>query len=142
MTGMWANTTYLIFSVHGVAATNASGRALTGHVTVRTVIAPVRAAGSIRTISGHVPGIATNTTDDIGGEISLLWAVEFSMPYLSAVLTSLVLIVTKGTVQGCQFAKLIALKFVLAFRDRGGLHEKAIRRVVSFCGRLTVSITL
>lgn len=43
------------------------------------------------------------------------------MTNLATVLTSLVLIVTKGSVESSELAKLIALQFVLAFGDRRSL---------------------
>ena len=75
----------------------------------------------IRTISSHVPSIATNTTDDVGSEVLLLRAVVLSMTNLSAVLACLVLIVTKSTVKSSKFTELIALELILSFGNRGSL---------------------
>ncbi|KAL5334044.1 hypothetical protein BJX70DRAFT_391746 [Aspergillus crustosus] len=88
------------------------------------VVAPVAAPLAIRTITGHMTGVATNATDDVGSEITLLRAVRsMNVRYkaVHTVLASLVLIVTKCTVERGQFSKLVPLELVLAFRDRGSL---------------------
>jgi len=59
--------------------------------------------------------IATNATDNVGSEVSLFRAVKFSVADLTAVLTSLILIVTEGTVESGEFTKLVTLEFVLSF---------------------------
>jgi hypothetical protein len=70
-----------------------------------------------------VAGVATNTTNDVGGEVALFGAVVFAVSYLAAVLTSLVLVVAQSTVEGCKFAQLVALELVLTFGDGSGLQE-------------------
>jgi hypothetical protein len=45
------------------------------------------------------------------------------MTNLTTVLAGLVLVVTKGTVEGGKLTKLVALEFVLAFRDRSSLQD-------------------
>lgn len=85
--------------------------------------------------------VATDTTDNVGGKVALLGAVVLAVTDLTTyctvrdhekgktggrlltVLASLVLIVTKGTVEGSQLTKLVALKFVLTLRDGCGLTE-------------------
>ena len=78
-------------------------------------------------------GIATNATDDVGGEVSLLRTVILPVTDLTTckvstihvkvkssltVLTRLVLVISKGTVESCQFSQLVSLEFVLAFWNR------------------------
>ncbi len=82
--------------------------------------------------------IATNTTDDIGSEIALFRAVIFAMADLTTylifsvcseqswvfeltILASLILIITKRTVESSKLTELIALQLVLTFGDGGGL---------------------
>ena len=86
--------------------------------------------------------VATHTTDDVGGKVALLGAVVLAVTDLTTyrtvrnhpkrkktgwrvltVLASLVLIVTKSTVEGSQLTKLVALEFVLALRDGCGLED-------------------
>jgi len=68
-----------------------------------------------------VSSIATDTADDVGGEVALVGAVVLTMSDFTTVLTGLVFVVTKGTVEGGKLAKLIALEFVLTFRNRCSL---------------------
>ena len=68
-----------------------------------------------------MPSIPTNATDDICSEVACLGAIILTVTNLATVLASLVLIVTQRAVQGGEFAELVALELVLAFRDRGGL---------------------
>lgn len=65
--------------------------------------------------------LTTDTTDNTGSEILLLWAVVLAVTDFTAVLAGLVLVVTEGTVEGSKLTKLVALEFVLAFRNRSGL---------------------
>jgi hypothetical protein len=65
--------------------------------------------------------IATDATDDVGGEVALLGTVVLAMSDLAAVLTSLIFIITEGTVESSQLAQLVSLEFVLAFGNRGSL---------------------
>jgi hypothetical protein len=41
---------------------------------------------------------------------------------LAAVLASLILIVSKSTIECCKLTKLVTLELILAFRNRGSLH--------------------
>lgn len=66
--------------------------------------------------------VSTDTTDDVGGEVLLLGAVVLAVADLATVLTSLILVITKGTVQGSKLTKLVTLQLVLAFRNRGSLY--------------------
>jgi hypothetical protein len=43
--------------------------------------------------------IAARATDDVGGEVALLRTVVFAVTNLTTVLTSLVLVVSQGTVE-------------------------------------------
>jgi hypothetical protein len=62
-----------------------------------------------------VPGIPTDTTNNIRCKVALLGAVVLAMSNLTAVLTGLVLIITKGTIQGSELSKLVSLEFILTF---------------------------
>jgi hypothetical protein len=99
-----------------LSATNAT---LVAATTV--IVAPVGPTLTLRTITGHMTRLSTSTTDDACGEVLLLRTVVLPVANLAAVLTSLVLIVTKGSVEGGKLAELITLKFVLAFRNRSSL---------------------
>lgn len=61
--------------------------------------------------------IATDTANDVGGEVALLGTVVLAVTNLPTVLASLVLIVTKGTVESGEFSQLVALELILAFGD-------------------------
>lgn len=65
--------------------------------------------------------VATDATDDAGSVVLSLRAVVLSVTNLTTVLTSLVLVVSKGTVEGGKFSKLVTLEFVLALGDRSSL---------------------
>lgn len=78
--------------------------------------------------------IATNTTDDVGGEVALFRTIVFAMTDLPAlgyvssdrldnlgaltILTSLVLVITKSSVERCKLTELVTLELVLSFGDR------------------------
>ena len=66
--------------------------------------------------------IATDTADDVGRVVAGLWTVVLAVTNFTTVLTSLILIVAEGTIEGGEFAELITLELVLAFGDRGGLQ--------------------
>ena len=68
-------------------------------------------------------GVTANATDDIGCEIAGLRAVVFTMSDLAAVLAGLVLVIAECSVESGELAELIALEFVLTFRDGGGLSR-------------------
>lgn len=76
---MEEGNTYLHLTVHSIAST-ATTRALS----VRTgTVAPVAASLAVGTIAGHMAGITTNATDDVGGEVALLRAVILAMSDLT-----------------------------------------------------------
>ncbi len=70
--------------------------------------------------------LTTDTTDDARGEVLLLRTIIFAVTNLSAVLAGLVLVVTQGTVEGCELTKLVALEFVLAFGDGSSLYDMSM----------------
>ena len=53
------------------------------------------------TIPGHVTRAATNATNDVSSEVALFWAIIFSVTNTTTVLTNLVFIITKGSIQCC-----------------------------------------
>jgi len=129
---------YLIFSVNSIASPNTPSCSCGARGTSRTVVAPVGTTLSatsqhshlstvaaisipIGAISGHMSCISTDATDDVGREVALLWTIVLSVTNLTAVLASLVLVVSERTVECCKLTKLVALEFVLAFRNRGSL---------------------
>ena len=71
-----------------------------------------------------MPRIAADTTDDARGVVGLVGTVILSMSDAAAVLTGLVLVVTEGTVEGGELAKLVSLELVLAFWNGGGLFGR------------------
>jgi hypothetical protein len=66
--------------------------------------------------------IAADSADDVGCEVLLLRAIVLAMSDLSAVLASLVLIITECTVQGGELTKLVALELVLSFWNGSSLR--------------------
>lgn len=76
----------------------------------------------IGAVSGHMACISTDATDDVGCEVALLWAIVLSVTNLAAVLASLVLIVSKRTIECCKLTKLVTLELILAFGNRGSLQ--------------------
>jgi hypothetical protein len=87
------------------------------------VIAPWLADLAIRTVASHMSSLTTDTTDDIVRVVHLLWAIVLAMTNLAAVLASLVLVVSKSTVESGELTELVALEFVLAFGDRSSLES-------------------
>ena len=94
--------------------------------------------------------VPTNSADDVGGKIALLGAVILAMTDLTTygsvskqpqsngggaegkqeiltVLASLVFIVSKCTVECCEFAELVTLELILSFGDRGSLEMWQVR---------------
>lgn len=67
--------------------------------------------------------IAADMANDTGGEVLLLGTVILPMPDLTAVLTSLILIISECAVQGRKFAQLVTLELILPFRNRRSLGE-------------------
>lgn len=77
-------------------------------------------------------GVATDTTDDVGSEVALLWTIVLAMADLTAILACLVLIVAQGTVQRGKFTKLIPLELVLPFRDGGSSLDDIVDELLRF----------
>jgi hypothetical protein len=65
--------------------------------------------------------VATDTANNVGSEVLGVRAVVLAVTNFAAVLASLVLVVTKGTVERGEFTQLVPLELVLAFRDGGSL---------------------
>ena len=74
--------THLIFSVNRIASPNTSSGCATRHAT-RSIVAPISTGSSVRTITSHVSGVATNATNNIGGKVALLRAVVLAMTDLT-----------------------------------------------------------
>jgi hypothetical protein len=104
-----------------VLGSAADARLLTA-VAETVVVAPGLTNLAIGTVASHVSSLTTDTAYDASREVLLLRAVVLTMTDLTAVLASLVLVVTKGTVEGGELTELVALEFVLAFGDRGSLE--------------------
>lgn len=73
-------------------------------------------------------GIATHSADDAGSEVLLLRAIVLAVPYLTTVLTSLVLIVTQSSVQSSKLTELVTLQFVLALGNGSSLWMSVFAR--------------
>jgi hypothetical protein len=69
---------------------------------------------------------AANTTNDVSSKVLLFRAIVFAMTNSTAILANLILVITKSTVQGCKFPKLVAFMIVLAFRCGCCLQEHKI----------------
>lgn len=67
--------------------------------------------------------VTADTADDVGCEVLRLWTIVLSVPDLTAVLTGLVFVVTKGTVECSELSQLVSLEFVLSFGDGGSLED-------------------
>jgi hypothetical protein len=65
--------------------------------------------------------VSTDTADNTGSEVLFLGAVVLAMSNLATVLAGLVLVVSQGTVERSELSKLVALEFVLTFRNRCSL---------------------
>ena len=83
---------------------------------------PIGTTHTVRAVARHVSGVATHAADDVGCEVASLRAIVFTVADFATILAGLILVVTKGTIQGGKLAKLVALKFVLAFGDGGSLR--------------------
>ncbi|KAF2484203.1 hypothetical protein BDY17DRAFT_123818 [Neohortaea acidophila] len=103
----------LIVVIHGVAD------AAAGWASIAPVLAPL----AVGTVTRHMSGVSADSADDVGGEVTCFRAVVFAVADIAAILAGLVLVVTKGTVEGGKFAELVAFEFVLAFGDGGGLVQ-------------------
>ena len=72
--------TYLHLTVNSIATANGTLRATAA---VATVVAPISATLTIRTITCHMASIATDTADNVGGKVALFGAVVFAVTNLS-----------------------------------------------------------
>ena len=109
-----------VLAIHAVATTNPSAGAGTVAVT------PASAALAVGTITSHVTSVTADTTDDVGCEVALFGTIVLAVADLTAVLASLVLIVSEGTVEGGKLTELVALEFVLTFGNRSSLKMVSI----------------
>lgn len=74
-------------------------------------------------------GAPADTTDDISSEVALLRALILPVADVTTILTNLVLIISKGSIESGKFAKLIAFVIILAFWRGSGLISKNEDRV-------------
>lgn len=70
--------------------------------------------------------VATDATDNVGGEVLGVRAVVLAVTNLTTVLASLVLVVTESTVESGKLTQLVALELVLTFGDGGSLRSKCV----------------
>jgi lipopolysaccharide export LptBFGC system permease protein LptF len=70
-------------------------------------------------------GAPANTTDDISSKVALLRALILPVADVTTILTNLVFIVSKGSIESSKFAKLIAFVIILAFWRGSGLISKS-----------------
>ncbi len=129
---------YLVFSVNRIARADMTSGRIRASGTPWTVVAPISTTLSatsqhsiistiakisvpIGAVSSHVACVTTDTTDDVGCEVALFWAVVLSVTNLTAILASLILVVSEGTVKCCKLTKLVSLELVLAFGNGGSL---------------------
>ncbi|OJJ00456.1 hypothetical protein ASPVEDRAFT_569313 [Aspergillus versicolor CBS 583.65] len=126
---------------HGVNSITAANSS-TATVEV-AIVAPIAASLAVRAITSHMASISTDATNDIGSKVSLFGTVVLSVADLTTysmlarvqmgennaltVLASLVLIITKSTVESSQLTKLVPLELVLTFGDRGSLHQPLVK---------------
>lgn len=68
--------------------------------------------------------ITTNATNNVSGKVALFWTFISTMTNLTTILTSLILVITKSTVEGSQVTKLITLVLVLTFGNGGSLWDE------------------
>lgn len=94
---------YLHFAVDSITTTDSSSRAGT------VIVAPAGSLLTIGTISRHMTCVTTDSANDAGGVVLSLRAVVLAVSNLSAVLTSLVLVVSKSTVECGELTKLVTL---------------------------------
>jgi hypothetical protein len=82
------------------------------------MVAPISSPLAIRTVFGHVTSISADSADNAGSEVPLLRTIIFAMSDLTAILTSLIFIITKSTVKGCKLSELVSFEFILDLWDR------------------------
>ena len=70
-----------------------------------------------------------DTTDDVSSKVALLRALILSVTDVATILTDLVLVISKGSVESSKLAELIAFMIVLAFGRGSGLIAKGEQRV-------------
>lgn len=70
--------------------------------------------------------VAADATDNVGGEVFGVRAVVLAVTDFTAVLASLVLVVTESTVESSQLTQLVALELVLTFGNGGSLRGEDI----------------
>jgi hypothetical protein len=68
-----------------------------------------------------VTSVTAHTADDVGSVVLGVGAVVLAVADFTAVLASLILVVTEGTVECGELTQLVALELVLAFGDGGSL---------------------
>jgi hypothetical protein len=110
---------YLILSVNRISGSNTTCMATSRWATWTIPIACT--ALSIWAILCHVASITADPADDVSRKVSLFWAVVFAMSDLATILTSLVLVITEGTVECGEFTELVAFELILALGDRCSL---------------------
>lgn len=71
-----------------------------------------------------MPRASADTACEVDSKILLFSALVLAMADGTAVGARLVLVVAKGAVQSGEFAKLLALEFILPFGDGGGLRDE------------------
>lgn len=69
-------------------------------------------------------GAPADTTDDVSSKVALLRALILPVTDVATILTHLVLVISKGSVESGEFAKLIAFVIVLAFGRGSSLISK------------------
>lgn len=74
-------------------------------------------------------GAPADTADDVSSKVALLRALILPVTDVAAILTDLVLIISKSSVESSEFAKLIAFMIVLTFRRRSSLISKNEPRI-------------
>ena len=79
-------------------------------------------------------GAPTDTTDDVSSKVALLRALILPVTDVAAILTDLVFIIPKGSVESSKLAELIAFVIVLAFGCRSGLISKN-EQIIEITGR-------
>lgn len=107
---------YLHLTIDSISATSPATRAA-------WTVAPISAPLAVRTVASHVASVTTDTANNASRKVLTLRAVVLAMANLSAVLTGLIFVISKGAVKGSKFAKLVSLEFVLTLRDGSRLYQ-------------------
>lgn len=90
----WEPKTYLVLAVDRVAHTGS----------LRTVVAPAGTPLPVGAVASHMASIPTDAANDAGRIVGLVGTVVLAVSDAATVLARLVLVITQGTVQGCQFS--------------------------------------